>query len=110
MRYAHATIVRRSRVGLIAPMLIFVGLLVALYAIKAQTLEAKSRVYTLERSLAHERQVVQILSAEIAHLESPERLRALAVDQLGLQPTPTQRTMTLKQATQELAQKVEGQR
>jgi len=89
-------------------MLIFVGLLVALYAIKAQTLAAKSRVDALEQSLVHERQVVQMLAAEIAHLENPKRLRALAAEQLGLQPTPTERTLTLGQAKQELAQEQTG--
>lgn len=108
MKYTHTTAVRRARIGWLIPMLIFVGLLVALYAIKAQTLAAKSRVNALEQSLLHERQVVQMLAAEIAHLESPKRLRVLAADQLGLQPTPTERTLTLEQAAQKLAQSSNG--
>lgn len=100
MRYASTITPRRVRMGWLVPMLIFVGLLVGLYVIKAQTLSARARVDRLEQALVHEKQTVQMLSAEIAHLESPERLRKLAEEQLQLQPTPVERTLTLEQAAQ----------
>ncbi|MCF6221308.1 MAG: hypothetical protein L3J65_09365 [Robiginitomaculum sp.] len=84
---------------------VFVGLLVALYSIKAHTLAAKAKVATFEQALISEKQAIQMLSAEIAHLESPERLRVLASKQLNLQPTPASRTMTLAQVAQVIAQK-----
>lgn len=104
MRYASTMKPRKSTLGWLLPILVFVGLLVTLYVIKAQTLSARAKVDALEKSLLHERQIVQMLAAEIAHLESPERLRNLAAEQLGLQPTPTERTLTLEQAAQKLAQ------
>jgi len=97
-----------SRLGWIVAMMVFVGLLVTLYSIKARTLSAKTRVHALEQTLEHEKQVVQILAAEIAHLESPERLRVLAAEQLGLQPTPVSRTLTLAEAAETLARRPEN--
>lgn len=86
-------------------MVVFVGLLVTLYAIKARTLSAKTRVYALEQTLIHEKQTAQLLAAEIAHLESPERLRILAKEQLGLKPTPVSRTLTLAEAADKMARR-----
>ena len=86
-------------------MVVFVALLVLLYSIKARTLAAKARVSALEQTLEHERQVVQMLAAEIAHLESPERLSELAEQQLELKPTPVSRTLTLAEATAMLPKK-----
>jgi len=77
-------------------------MIVILYSIKAKTLAVKMRVSALERELTHEQQAVHVLAAEIAHLQRPERLRVLAEAQLGLQPTPVERTLTLEQAAQQL--------
>ena len=98
MRYQSTIAPRRNRLSWILPMVVFVALLVLLYSIKAQTLAVKARVNVLEQTLVHERQVVQMLAAEIAHLESPERLRDLAVEQLELESTPVSRTLTLAEA------------
>jgi len=105
MRYGRTTVETTSRFGWIVAMVVFVGLLVALYSVKARTLSAKTRVHALEQTLEHEKQVVQILAAEIAHLESPERLRVLAAEQLGLQPTPASRTLTLAEAAEKIARR-----
>ena len=105
MKYRNAMITRRRKFGLIIPMIIFVMLLVALYSIKAQTLAAKARVNALAQTLVHEKQTVQMLSAEIAHLESPERLRILSSQQLELNPTPVSRTLTMAEASQKIAKK-----
>jgi len=105
MRYGPTKVEKTSRFGWVVAMIVFVGLLVTLYSIKARTLSAKAHVQALEQTLVHEKQVLQILAAEIAHLESPERLRTLANEQLGLQPTPVSRTLTLTEASTNLARK-----
>ncbi len=110
MRYGLTTVEKTSRVGWYFAMAVFVGMLVALYAIKAKTLNAKTRVHSLEQTLLHEKQALQLLSAEIAHLESPERLRRLAKEQLGLQPTSISRTLTLSEAANNLARRDEKAR
>lgn len=107
MRYGRTMTERTSRLGWIVAMVVFVGLLVALYSIKARTLGAKARVHALEQTLVHEKQIVQMLAAEIAHLESPKRLRVLAEEQLGLQPTPVARTLTLSEAADQMARREE---
>ena len=105
MRYQSTIVPRRNRLSWILPMVVFVALLVLLYSIKARTLAAKARVNTLEHTLEHEKQVVQMLAAEIAHLESPERLNELAEQQLELNPTPVSRTLTLSEAASQLPKK-----
>ena len=107
MRYGRSTAAKTTRLGWIVAMVVFVGLLVTLYSIKARTLSAKTRMHALEQTLVHEKQVVQMLAAEIAHLESPERLRVLAAEQLGLQPTPVSRTLTLSEAADKMARRPE---
>jgi len=92
-------------------MLTGVAMIVILYSIKAKTLAVKANVDALERELTHEQRAVHVLTAEIAHLQRPRRLRILAEKQLGLQPTPAERTLTLGQAVQQLQEKspeVEG--
>ena len=108
MRYGRTTVEKTSRFGWIVAMVVFVGLLVTLYSIKARTLSAKTRVHALEQTLVHEKQALQMLAAEIAHLENPERLRILAAEQLGLQPTPVSRTLTLSEASSQMARTAEN--
>jgi len=105
MRYGRSAVETTSRLGWIVAMVLFVGLLVGLYSIKARTLSAKAQVRALEQELVHEKLAMQMLAAEIAHLENPERLRTLASEQLGLQPTPVSRTLTLSEAATTMARR-----
>ena len=86
------------KLGWILPMIVFVVLLVALYSIKARTLAARTQVSALERELVQEKQMIQMLSAEIAHLESPARLSELSRQYLDLSPTHAVQTMSLGEA------------
>lgn len=108
MRYGRSTVEKTSRLGWIVAMVVFVGLLVTLYSVKAKTLSAKARVHALEQTLVHEKQIMQMLAAEIAHLESPERLSVLAGEQLGLKPTPAARTLTLSEAATTMTRRPEN--
>ncbi len=105
MRYRSSIAPRTSKLSWILLMLIGVGMIVILYSIKAKTLAMKVKVDTLEQILTHEQQAVHVLRAEVAHLQRPGRLRVLAEAQLGLQPTPVERTLTLEQAVQQLREK-----
>jgi len=102
MRYRSSIAPRTSKLSWALLMLMGVAMIVVLYSIKAKTLAVKAQVGALEQELVHEQQAVHVLRAEIALLESPERLRALALEQLGLQPTPVDRTLTLEQAAKNI--------
>jgi len=97
-----------SRLSWFLLMLIGVAMIVGLYSIKARTLAAKTLVDDLTQTLDQERQITQMLAAEMAHLESPARLSALADTQLGLQPTTVERTLTIEQAVIELSPKLDA--
>ena len=66
--------------------LIGIGLTVGLYFVKTRAQSAKVEVARLERLIATEQVALNILKAEIAYLESPERVSSLAKSQLGFVP------------------------
>ena len=49
----------------------------------------------IQAQLAEERRQVNVLNVEIAHLEEPERLRALARRYLGLEPLDPSREIAV---------------
>lgn len=61
-------------------------LAVTLYKAKVEASEAKERIAKLNVELLVHQQAVSILRAEIAHLESSDRLQALSKNYLTLQP------------------------
>ena len=63
--------------------------------ISARTQSAGKEVRRLERALDQERAAIAVLNAEIAHLESPQRLAKLAEAHLGLRPTEPEQILTL---------------
>ena len=75
------------RLGLFVLLLIGFGLVATLYVVKTRTQSAYQEVVRLEKALAQEQAAIAVLNAEIAHLESPERLRALSEQYLDLRPT-----------------------
>ena len=56
------------------------------YYIKTDTREMRADERLLERELQAEREKINVLQAEIAHLENPDRLRRLAKQYLDLKP------------------------
>jgi len=70
-------------------------LIAGLYLISARTQSAGKEVRRLERALDQERAAIAVLNAEIAHLESPQRLAKLAEAHLGLRPTEPEQILTL---------------
>ena len=74
--------------------LVGVILTVALYYVKTRAQSAKAEVKKLERQVIAENAAINVLKAEIAHLENPERLKKLAMDQLGLMDTMVSQNMS----------------
>lgn len=99
MQASHIYHPRRvSRFGWLGLMLVGVVLVVVLFIIKAHALEARSKLRELEHTLAQEKAEIRMINAEIAHLESPERLRKLSKEHLGLEPVKVEQTLTLAEA------------
>ena len=64
-------------------LLVAITLAVALYIAKTEAKSSQERLELIQAQLAEERRQVNVLNVEIAHLEEPERLRALAKDFAG---------------------------
>lgn len=65
---------------------IAVALLLALYIAKTEAGQAQDRLANLQAELAEERGRINTLQVNVAHLEDPEQLRALARAYLGFEP------------------------
>lgn len=70
-------------------------LAVALYIAKTEAQDSQDRLADLQAQLAEERRQTNVLNVEIAHLEDPERLRALARRYLGFEPLDPSREVAL---------------
>ncbi|MFC4724482.1 hypothetical protein AB6B38_00240 [Glycocaulis abyssi] len=75
-------------------------LLGALYVAKAETDAAQARLAGLQVELARERSRINTLTANIAHLEDPEQLRALARTHLGFEPVQSAQELSLAELAQ----------
>lgn len=64
------------------------------YRAEASVREARREIQELERAEAKETSQVQVLRAEIAYLESPERLATIARRVTALQPLSGRQVMT----------------
>lgn len=71
------------------------ALAVALYIAKAEAKSSQERLADIQAQLAEERRQINVLNVEIAHLEDPERLRALARRYLGFEPLDPSREIEL---------------
>lgn len=65
--------------------LIGVSLTVGLYYVKTRSQTARKQSAALERQISQEEANLRVLQAEIAYLESPQRLKALSQEHLGLE-------------------------
>lgn len=76
--------------------IIGIGLTVGLYYVKTRAQSAKVEAARLERLIGAEQVALNVLKAEIAYLESPERVSALAQSELGLVPIGSDHIMEVK--------------
>lgn len=91
--YVYTPMQRASRrLGLFLLVVLGVLLTVVLFYVKTGAKEARAEVQRLERQIAQERAAIDVLRAERAVLASPERLRALSRERLGLEPIKVEDT------------------
>lgn len=70
----------------IAAAVLIVALIVGLYRSKTDASAARQRVQTLETEISETESDIRALRAEVAHLESPARVEALARRELKMEP------------------------
>ncbi len=87
---------RRGVGGSIIFALFLVGVIltVGLYFVKTRAQTAKTEASQLLRKVEAEQKAVKLLRAELAHLESPDRLSDLAERELGLLPVKSEQTIS----------------
>lgn len=76
---------------------IAVALLLALYIAKTEAGKAQDRLANLQAELAEERGRINTLQVNVAHLEDPEQLRALARAYLGFEPIRPNQEISLNE-------------
>jgi cell division protein FtsL len=74
---------RSSRLALVLLVIAAVGVF-AVVSVGAKTAEAAVQVRTLQTDVDELKTRYEILTAEVAELESPERIRRYAVEELGM--------------------------
>lgn len=75
--------------------LIGVSLTVGLYYVKTRAQSAKKEVRRLERLIDQEEASLRVLTAEIAYLENPARLKDLTETHLDLEPTDNENVISV---------------
>ncbi|HEX6254587.1 MAG TPA: cell division protein FtsL [Euzebyales bacterium] len=74
---------RSSRLALVLLVIAAIGVF-AVVSVGAKTAEAAVQVRSLSGEVDELKQRYEILTAEVAELESPERIRRYAVDEIGM--------------------------
>src|SRR5918999_4243378 len=74
---------RTSRYALVLLLIAAVGVF-GIVSVGAMTAEAAIEVRALEQDVDELKRDYELLTAEVAELESPDRIRAVAVDRLGM--------------------------
>lgn len=82
--------------------LVGIGLTIGLYYVKTRAQSAKQEVVRMERLVQAEKFALNVLKAEISHLESPARVAAFAESELGLKPTQTGQVISLNDVEKRL--------
>ncbi len=83
--------------------LIGVLLTVALYFVKTKAQSAQTQAQRLGYQIDQEQDAIDVLRAEIAHLESPARLQALSIEELGLEPLAVNQFLSVSDIDADIA-------
>ena len=83
------------------------ALVLSVYMTKAAAAHEAAAIAQADRDIADEQKRVRVLKAELAHLEQPERIEALATRYLSLGPIPAKRE-TGPEGLSELARQGQG--
>ena len=84
--------------------LLFAGLVIGLYNLKAQVEDQEKELARVQRAIEDERDSIQVLRAEWSYLNHPERLRRLAVARIELQPVAARQMASFERLAQRLAE------
>lgn len=84
--------------------LLFAGLVIGLYNLKAQVEDQEKELARIQRAIEDEREAIQVLRAEWSYLNQPERLRRLAAAKLDLQPVAQRQLASMDRFAQRLAE------
>lgn len=82
--------------------LLVIVLVVGLYKAKTDASKTEAHVSQLQHQIADEESDQRALKAEIAHLESPEHVQALAQDHLELTPAQQGQALPTSEINQRL--------
>jgi len=83
--------------------LLFAGLVIGLYNLKAQVEDQEKDLARIQRAIEDEREAIQVLRAEWSYLNQPERLRRLGAAKLDLQPVAQRQLAAMDRFAQRLA-------
>jgi len=83
--------------------LLFAGLVIGLYNLKAQVEDQEKELARIQRAIEDEREAIQVLRAEWSYLNQPERLRRLGAAKLELQPVAQRQLASMERFAQRLA-------
>lgn len=83
--------IRGFRVIELAAFACLSGLVLSVYLTKASAGREGATITAINRDIADEQRRTRLLKAELAHLESPERLERLSTQYLALGPVPAAR-------------------
>lgn len=83
--------------------LLFAGLVIGLYNLKAQVEDQEKELARIQRAIEDEREAIQVLRAEWSYLNQPERLRRLGAAKLDLQPVVQRQLASIERFAQRLA-------
>ncbi len=100
-RYSRENSTRYALVFIL--FLIGVLLTLALYYVKTKAQSAQTQAQRLSYQIEQQQDAIDVLSAEIAHLENPDRLQELAETELGLKPLSVDQFLHEDDIAQEIA-------
>ncbi len=84
--------------------LLFGGLIIGVYNLKAQVEDQENALAGIQRAIEDEREAIQVLRAEWSYLNHPERLRRLAAATLDLHPVAQRQMASFERFAQRLAE------
>ena len=86
--------VRGFRVVDVAALVICLALALTVYAFKTSAGAQRTDIADVEQQIRDETKAVQLLRAQVAHLEAPDRLERLARDYAGQAPVSAKQEVT----------------
>jgi len=88
---------KTGRTAIFILFLIGLALTIGLYFVKTRAQTAKAEAAQLQRLVTSEQNAVKVLRAELAHLQSPDRLGVMAENELGLVPAKAEQIVSIAQ-------------